>query len=89
MIALLDLALAGCVRQCLKSKRAMAASVAMLIGALIMPVTGNLVIILSSDRTLSTLGYFMYFLGMILVAFALIRFTFRYCRLPRPGKALR
>ena len=88
VIALLDLALAGCARQCLKSKRAMAASVAMLIGALIMPVTGNLIIILSSDRTLSTLGYFMYFLGMNLVVFALIRFTFRYCRLPRPGKGL-
>ena len=62
----------------------MASSVAMMIGALILPVTGNLVIILSSNKLLSTLGYFTYFLGMNVVMFALVRFTFKYCRLRAP-----
>ena len=64
VIALLVVALAVCAGLSRKSKRSMARSVAKLIGALVMPVTGNLIIILSSDRTLSALGYFIYFLGM-------------------------
>lgn len=51
VIALLVVALAVCAGLSRKSKRSMAPSVAKLIGALVMPVTGNLIIILSSDRT--------------------------------------
>lgn len=73
ILALLIIGLAACVRQSQKSSRSMAPSVAMMIGALILPVNGNLVIILSSNKALSTLGYFTYFLGMNVVMFALIR----------------
>lgn len=89
VLALLIIGLAACVRQSRKSKRSMASSVAMMIGALILPVTGNLVIILSSNKLLSTLGYFTYFLGMNVVMFALARFTFKYCRLPSPREWVR
>lgn len=89
VLALLIIALAACVHQSRKSKRSMAPSVAMMIGALILPVTGNLVIILSSNKLLSTLGYFTYFLGMNVVMFALVRFTFKYCQLPAPREWLR
>ena len=67
----------------------MASSVARLIDALIMPVTGNLLIILSGSRVLSILGYLIYFLGMNAVMYALIGFTFRYCYLPRPGDGIK
>ena len=50
VIALLVVALAVCAGLSRKSKRSMAPSVAKLIGALVMPVTGNLIIILSSDH---------------------------------------
>lgn len=88
ILALLVVGLAACVRQSRKSKRSMASSVAMLIGALILPVTGNLVIILSGSKALSTLGYFTYFLGMNVVIYALLRFTFKYCLLPTPRKSV-
>lgn len=38
-----------------------------LINALLLPVIGNLVIILSGDRILSTLGCLIYFIGMNVV----------------------
>ena len=89
VIALLVVALAVCAMLSRKSKRTMAPSVAKLIGALVMPVTGNLVIILSGDRTLSILGYFTYFLGMNLVMFTMLGFTFRYCHMPRPSQGMK
>ena len=89
VIALLVVALAVCAGLSRKSKRSMAPSVAKLIGALVMPVTGNLIIILSSDRTLSVLGYFIYFLGMNLVMFTMLGFTFRYCHMPRPPRGMK
>ena len=84
VIALLVIALAICAHFAHKSRKAIASSVAALINGLLLPVVGNLVIILSSSRALSTLGYFTYFLGMNVVVYALLAFTFDYCRFPRP-----
>ncbi len=69
-----------CVVLARRSSRSIGSSVAMLCCALILPVTGNLVIIASTNRILSLTGYYIYKLGMDMVLFALIRFTDRYCQ---------
>ena len=84
VIALLVIALAICAHFAHKSRKTIASRVTALINGLLLPVVGNLAIILSSSRALSTLGYFTYFIGMNVVVYALLAFTFDYCRFPRP-----
>ena len=60
----LIVALTICHKYTRKSNKAIAFSVAMLIGALIPPLIGNLIIVLSIWELPSTIGYYIYFLGM-------------------------
>lgn len=82
-------ALSVCSVMAYRSRKRIGRSVALLTGSLIPPVIGNLVIIASSDATLSTVGYYVYFLGMDLVMFSLVHFTFEYCSITWPNKILR
>lgn len=89
VIALLVIALAVCAHFARKSTKTIAPRVAALIDALLLPVIGNLVIILSGNRTLSTLGCLIYFIGMNAVVYALLAFTFDYCRFPKPKTGIK
>lgn len=89
IIALLALALVICARLSHKSRKSIAPLVTRLIWALILPVAGNFTIIVSRHSLVSMLGYFTYFLGMNIVVYELLRFTFAYCRLRRPGRGIR
>ena len=89
IIALLVIALAVCAHFARKSRKTTAPRVAALIDALLLPVIGNLVIILSGNRTLSTLGSLIYFTGMNAVVYALLAFTFDYCRYPKPKTGIK
>ena len=89
VIALLVIALAVCARLARRSRKAIAPRVAALINALLLPVIGNMVIILSSSRTLSLVGCFTYFIGMNVVVYALLGFTYDYCLLARPRPWIR
>lgn len=89
IIALLVIALAVCAHFARKSRKTTAPHVAALIDALLLPVIGNLVIILSGNRTLSTLGCLIYFIGMNAVVYALLAFTFDYCRYPKPKTGIK
>lgn len=73
----------------LKSPRKIRNSVAILLGALIPPVAGNLLIIVSFNQTLARVGYYIYFLGMNFVMISLLRFTLEYCLLDWPSNKLR
>ncbi len=88
VVMALTLALGTCAIIARRSKKSIAPSVALLLGALIPPVIGNLVIISSSTKDLSTIGCYIYFLGMDLVMLALSEFTLKYCDLSWPNKAL-
>ncbi len=79
----LIVALIRCHRSAHRSNKAIGASVALMIGALIPPLIGNLIIVASSWEKVSTVGYYIYFLGMDAVMFALLRFTLDYCRIPK------
>ena len=76
-------ALIRCHRGAHRSDRAIGASVALLNGALIPPLIGNLIIVASSWEKVSTVGYYIYFLGMDAVMLALLRFTLDYCRISK------
>ncbi len=74
-------ALTLCAVTARRSSKSSAASVSLLLFALIPPMVGNLIIISSTQATLSILGCYIYFLGMDLVMFALLHFTIDYCGL--------
>lgn len=85
----LILALAVCAWIARRSRKSIGASVSLLLISLIPPVAGNLIITISKNPVTADVGRYLYFLGMDLIMFALLRFTFAYCRLSWPSKALR
>ena len=62
-----------------RSKKKIGKSVAVLIVSLVPPLIGNLLLIASPSEMLSTVGCYIYFIGMDLVMFAVFRFMFDYC----------
>lgn len=62
-----------------RSRKPIGKSVAALIGSLIPPMIGNMLIIVTQDHLVADIGSYMYFLGMDLIMFFLARFTVRYC----------
>lgn len=80
---ILIIALLVCAVLARRSVRSIGKDVALLCGALVPPVAGNLIIILSESPILSTVGCFLYFIGMNYVMFALLRYTFAYCQIPK------
>ena len=56
---------------------------------IIPPVIGNAVIIVSGTRLLSTAGAYIYYVGMDFLMAGVLHFTFRYCRIAWPSRALR
>ena len=69
-----------------RSKKSIGKAVFLLLLALIPPVVGNQIIIATDNQTIATVGCYIYFLGMDLVMFALIRFTIAYCLISKPKK---
>lgn len=79
----LAVALAVCSIKARKSGKAIGNAVANLIASLIPPVTGNMLIILSSNYNLSLVGCYVYYIGMDFVMIYLVQFTISYCRLEK------
>ena len=65
-----------------RSKKAVALPVSYLEYSFIIPIVGNLILVLSKSELLSTLGSYTYFIGMDLMAFSLFDFTLSYCNIP-------
>ncbi len=83
LFILLVVALGVCYVKARRSPKAIGYSVALLLGAIIPPLIGNLIIISSTGKALSTVGCYIYFIGMDVVMFALLRFALDYCMIPR------
>lgn len=88
MLFVLAIALVICSVKARKSKKVLGRPVSHMISALVPPVVGNMIIILSSNQILSRIGCYIYFLGMDFVMLALIEFTNEYCRLSGKGRKL-
>lgn len=56
---------------------------------IIPPVIGNAIIILSGTELLSTIGAYIYYIGMDFLMAGVLHFTFRYCRITWPSMLLR
>lgn len=48
----------------------------------LIPITGNLILLLTQNELLARIGIHIYSIGMNLVAFTLFRFTLSYCNIP-------
>ena len=90
LFACLVLALGVCAYKARRSHKAIGRHVMQMLLALIPPVIGNLILVVSQNRALSTVGCYIYFLGMDLVMLALFRFTGAYCyiRWSKGGRAV-
>ena len=65
-----------------RSKKTVALPVSYLEFTFIVPIVGNLIIVLSQNELLSTIGSYTYFIGMDLMVFSLFDFTLSYCHIP-------
>ena len=90
--AVLALAAAGllvCAYHAYHAKKKLALSVCNLLIALVPPVLGNMLIISTGNAFAASVGYYIFFLGMNLVVFTLLSFTFEYCMIDWPGEKTR
>ena len=88
IFSILVIILTVCTVSSMNSKKIIGKSVAFFVCSIIPPVIGNLIIVCSRDRFPAMLGYYVYFLGMDIIMYAMLRFTIRYCRIKRPNKVL-
>lgn len=86
VFGILILALLVCMELARRSKKPIGKHVAFVLAGLAIPVLGNMIIILSTEKLLSLVGYYIYFLGMDAAAYSIWRFTFAYGNLNKPKK---
>lgn len=79
IMALMIVGLAVCSHKARKSDKSIRHSVARLLLALIPPIAGNLIIIMSTARQSAVIGCYIYFIGMDLAVAFLLKFTLDYC----------
>lgn len=72
-----------------KSEKPISVSLVKLQIGILIPVVGNLVIILSSTYYYSLLGYYIYFIGMNIAVYCILMFTIDYCELKRFSKFIK
>ena len=87
LITILLVALLVCVILARSSKRSVKGYVSFLISGMACPVVGNLLLILSTSQILSTIGCYIYFIGMDIAVFSLLHFTYAYCEMGKPRRA--
>ena len=72
----------------MKTRKRIGNAVAFLLAGLSVPVLGNLILIFSTNQLLSTVGCYIYFLGMDFAVYSLWHFTHVYCEMGKPKKWL-
>ena len=82
------IAMAVCAVIAKRSGKRMGFAAACLLTALILPMAGNGMIIVSGNKTLSLIGCYMYYLGLDISIGALLYYTFVYCQIARSVKWL-
>ena len=63
------------------SNKPMGKSVCVLSLVVIPPLLGNIIIIAATTNWFSTVGQYIYHIGLDMIMFALIGFTYNYCRI--------
>ena len=88
IFGILIIALLVCLVIAIRSKKSISNALAFLLMGLTTPVLGNLILIFSTQRTLSTIGCYVYFIGMDIAVYSLWYFTHVYCEMGRPKLGL-
>ena len=83
LFSVIIIAMAVCARIAKHSGKRMGFAAACLLAALILPMAGNGIIIVSGNRTLSLIGCYMYYLGLDLSIGALLYYTYVYCQVSK------
>lgn len=86
MFMAIIIAITVCTRIARRSGKRMGFAAASLLAPLILPMAGNMVIILSGNRALSLIGCYVYYLGLDVSIAALIHYTYVYCRIAKSQK---
>jgi diguanylate cyclase (GGDEF)-like protein len=68
------------------SSKSIGKTVCVLICTFLFPITGNLILVVSDNKILSETGCYIYYIGMDILMYGLIRFTFEYCDITWPSK---
>ncbi len=89
LFSVIIIAMIVCARIAKHSGKRMGFAAAWLLTALILPMAGNGIIIISGNRTISLIGCYMYYLGLDLTIGALIYYTYVYCQMAKPVKWIR
>lgn len=79
IFAILIVTLALCGFISFRSKKSIGKSVCYFCLSLIPPILGNMIIISATTQPFALVGCYIYYIGMDLIMFSLIRFTYRYC----------
>ena len=79
IFTMLSLALAACTIDSFKSSKSIGRALGLLELALIPPVIGNAIIVVSGERIVSLIGYYIYFIGTAIVMATLVNFANNYC----------
>ena len=78
------IALGICVRIARHSGKRIGFAAAGLLAPLMLPMAGNMIILLSGNRTVSLVGCYLYYIGLDVSIAALLHFAHVYCRIERP-----
>lgn len=89
VFAIMIVALIICAIMASRSKKAIGLVVAFAVTCIIFPIVGNLIITVSTSEKLSTIGYYIYFIGMDMIMYSMFYFALRYCRVKKSYKFLR
>lgn len=88
IFSILIIALLVCLVMARRSKKSIGSALSFLLAGLTIPVLGNLIIIYSTQRALSMIGYYVYFIGMDCAVYSLWYFTHVYCGMGKPKRGL-
>ena len=88
IFGILIIALLVCLVMARRSKKSIGPTLSFLLAGLTIPVLGNLIIIYSTQRALSMIGYYVYFIGMDCAVYSLWYFTHVYCGMGKPKRGL-
>ena len=71
------------------SSKSIGKTVCVLLCTFLFPITGNLILVVSDNKILSETGCYIYYIGMDILMYGLIRFTFEYFDTTWPSKLVK
>ena len=81
-------ALSVCMVMAMRSKKAIGKYVSCLACGILPPIAGNLILLMTTNYTVAMIGFYIYFLGMDVMIYSVLRFSYAYCEI-KPNKHIK